>query len=85
MEMRWREGGTTWKVWGTMNSLKQSEGLQVFFWGQNITVNGIMWSGICIQIIQYTTPKKYYEKSEYLNDNYRCMKEILHDVTTPLL
>jgi hypothetical protein len=29
--------------------------------------------------------KKYYEKSGYLNDNYNCMKETPHDMTTPLL
>jgi len=68
-----------------MNSLKQSEWFQEFSWGQNFTVHRITWSGICIQIIQYTTPKKYYEKSDYFNDNYSCMKEIPHDMTTPLL
>jgi hypothetical protein len=69
-----------------MKSLKESEWLQEFFWGQSFTVHRLMWSGICIQIIQYKTPpKKYYEKSGYLNDNYNCMKEIPHDMTTPLL
>jgi hypothetical protein len=67
-----------------MNSLQQSEWLQEFIWGQSFTVRRIMWSGICIQGAIHN-PQKYYEKSDYLNDNYSCMKEIPHDMSTPLL
>jgi hypothetical protein len=123
--MRREEGGSTWKVWGTMDSLQQSEWLLEFIWGQNLRCHGQLtaeWLGLGIYMgtkfevpwtaysrvngsrnlcgdkvsqnyvewhlyssCNNTQPQKVLQKSDYLNDNYNCMKEIPHAMTTPLL